>query len=174
MPPTFLLAAVGPDLFAWTFGSEWREAGVFVRILAPMLYFQFIFSPISMIFSILGKQEKGFFLHGTMISTRGLSLTIGAYFGGLRLAVILFSLGSVLSYIVFLGQAFKVSGVCQIEMAKQTLHNFLYCALAFLPTFACFFLDLSSWIKISSFMITFFILIPFCYFPLSLKEQAKS
>jgi O-antigen/teichoic acid export membrane protein len=110
MPPTLLLALVGPDLFALAFGPEWREAGVFVRFMTPMLYFQFIVSPISTVFNVLDKQEQGLILQGQLVLIRGTSLLVGAWLNNLRMAILLFGLGSAFSYFIFLIRAMKISG----------------------------------------------------------------
>jgi len=61
--PIFLVIMVfGPDLFGLIFGSEWREAGDYARILSPWLFLNFIASPLSNLPLILNKQRI-FFLY---------------------------------------------------------------------------------------------------------------
>ncbi len=50
----------GPQLFAFVFGEPWREAGIYARILSPMLFFDFIRSPVSQVPLIIGKQKRLF------------------------------------------------------------------------------------------------------------------
>lgn len=45
--PVGILALFAPYLFATVFGSEWRQSGEFLRILAPMLFLQMLVVPIS-------------------------------------------------------------------------------------------------------------------------------
>ncbi len=124
MPPVLVLAVVGPDLFVWVFGSEWREAGVFARLMVPMLYFQFILSPISSIFNVLEKQGQGMVLQGVMVLTRCVSLLVGAWLGDLRLAVMLFALGSAASYLAFLVWVVRLSGNAWSVIIKPTTKTF--------------------------------------------------
>jgi len=56
--PVFALMIVGPELFSVIFGQEWRDAGVYASILSPWLFFSFVSSPLSTIFSVLEKQQE--------------------------------------------------------------------------------------------------------------------
>lgn len=55
LPVAFSLIA--PFAFNFIFGSEWTQAGVYVQLMIFWIYFQFINSPISTIYSIIDKQE---------------------------------------------------------------------------------------------------------------------
>ncbi|MGR6087040.1 MAG: lipopolysaccharide biosynthesis protein [Arcticibacter sp.] len=59
--PVFLILIVfGPDLFALVFGDEWRDAGLYARIMSPWLMLNFIASPLSNLPIILSKQRAFF------------------------------------------------------------------------------------------------------------------
>jgi O-antigen/teichoic acid export membrane protein len=55
--PSLLLFLFAPPLFSWIFGTAWRPAGEFARVLAPLCFFNFIASPLSYVFFIAGKQK---------------------------------------------------------------------------------------------------------------------
>lgn len=110
MPPALLLIVVGPNLFAWIFGPEWREAGVFARLMVPMLYLQFVFSPISPVYIIRDKQEQAVALQVILLVIRCTALLVGAWQNDLRLSVMLFALGSAICYLIFLLWAVQISG----------------------------------------------------------------
>jgi len=55
--PSLLLFLFAPPLFSWVFGTDWRPAGEFARVLAPLCFFNFIASPLSYVFFIAGKQK---------------------------------------------------------------------------------------------------------------------
>jgi lipopolysaccharide exporter len=69
------ITVIGPDLFAFVFGSEWREAGSFARYLAPWLLVQFVSSPLSTF--VLAKEKQR------------LALLFSVYEAGLRLVAML-------------------------------------------------------------------------------------
>ena len=61
--PIFLtIMIVGPDLFEFVFGADWREAGVYARIMSPWLFVNFISSPVSHLPVILNRQREFFLL----------------------------------------------------------------------------------------------------------------
>lgn len=60
--PLLVLLFFGPFLFSFVFGSQWYEAGVYARIIAFLVFFRFIFMPISGIYSVLEHQKEKFFL----------------------------------------------------------------------------------------------------------------
>jgi O-antigen/teichoic acid export membrane protein len=55
--PSLLLGTVAQPLFAFVFGSEWRPAGLYGQIMAPMLLAQFVISPLSVTLNVIEKQS---------------------------------------------------------------------------------------------------------------------
>lgn len=92
LPIVIVLIAAGPHLFAWVFGEQWRQAGVFAQILAPWFLLDFVKTPLSQIPVLLGKQRQWF-----LFSIVGNVLMIAAmvyggwYVGTVLAAVISFS-----------------------------------------------------------------------------------
>lgn len=58
--PFALLMVWGEPLFAFAFGSEWRDAGVIAGLLAPSFFFMFIATPCFMVPMVLGRQRASF------------------------------------------------------------------------------------------------------------------
>ncbi|AKX46107.1 polysaccharide biosynthesis protein [Thiopseudomonas alkaliphila] len=102
MPVMLVLIIDAPRLFAFVFGSSWYEAGELARWMAPWLAVVFISSPLSTMFTILEKQKQGMFFQGLILSVRILALGIGFKYNSMILAVILFSMFSMLCWIGFL------------------------------------------------------------------------
>lgn len=55
--PALVLLAFGPRLFELVFGPEWREAGVYAQVLAPMLVVQVAAVPVSKTLHVLERQR---------------------------------------------------------------------------------------------------------------------
>jgi len=102
MPPIVIIVLAGPDLFSLIFGTEWRLAGEFSRWMAVYIYFQFVTSPLSQLFSVLEKQTQGTFFQGVLLITQIGGLFIGALYESSILSVALYSLGSAICYFGFL------------------------------------------------------------------------
>ncbi|PER82303.1 lipopolysaccharide biosynthesis protein [Bacillus cereus] len=57
--PLFLILGLeGDRIFSILFGEDWKEAGVYVQILSPWLFFNFMSSPIVQTFVVLNKQRN--------------------------------------------------------------------------------------------------------------------
>lgn len=78
--PLMVLLFFGPDLFEFVFGAEWRKAGEYAQWMAPWIYLQFQWSPLSMLSSVLELQAQA------LISQ---ILTFVARFGALGLCAVL-------------------------------------------------------------------------------------
>lgn len=62
--PFVIVLAFGPDLFSLIFGSNWREAGVYARILVPWCFTMLLMPPASIVLTITQNQafRLGFYL----------------------------------------------------------------------------------------------------------------
>lgn len=65
--PLIGLVVFGPLLFGFVFGDEWTESGNYAQIIAFLVFFRFIFSPISRIFQVFEKQIQAFFIDLTRL-----------------------------------------------------------------------------------------------------------
>jgi lipopolysaccharide exporter len=109
--PFVALGFVGAPLFGFVFGQEWIEAGIYVQILSLYIFIQFIFSPLSTTFAILQRQETGLILNIGMIISRTIALLLGAKIGGARIALVLYSIVSMVNYSIWLRWILHNSGV---------------------------------------------------------------
>ncbi len=69
---SFLPALIGffyaEEVFVFVFGGEWRHAGIYAEILTPMLFLQFISSPLSFMFYIGERQELNLYNQGLLLT----------------------------------------------------------------------------------------------------------
>ncbi|MBE9572357.1 MAG: oligosaccharide flippase family protein [Proteobacteria bacterium] len=96
--PILLLTIIGKDVFIVAFGARWAEAGIYVQILSLWVFFQFISSPISTLFSVLEKQGAGLAFNVVLLVTRATSLIIGGMSGDIRFTLFLFASTGVACY----------------------------------------------------------------------------
>jgi len=101
--PLVLLALLGPWGFRILFGSSWGQAGLFVRILAPMYIFQFVAWPLSQTLLLLELQTLQVALDiGRMMAVVA-SLFIPAFLGfGPTEVIIIFGLVLAFFYLLTL------------------------------------------------------------------------
>jgi lipopolysaccharide exporter len=119
--PMILLTLTGPDLFVAAFGEQWSEAGVYTQLLSPWVFFAFVSSPLTPLFSILERQEGALLLGATLLTTRFLSLVAGGMLGDPRWALTLFATTGALVYGGLSAWLLKASGVPR----GQALHALL-------------------------------------------------
>ena len=101
MPVVLVLMIDAPRLFAVVFGANWEEAGELARWMAPWLAVVFVASPLSVLYEVLERQKFGMYFQGLMLLVRVVAIGIGFYYDSMLLAVILFSLFSMLCWIGF-------------------------------------------------------------------------
>jgi len=92
LPVLIILLLAGPWLIGLVFGKAWTEAGQFARILAPMMFFDFIRYSISQTPLIIGKTRQMFFI--TMIGAGLIIISIclgGFIFRDATIGFIIFS-----------------------------------------------------------------------------------
>ncbi|MEB9945315.1 oligosaccharide flippase family protein [Bacillus cereus] len=58
LPLFLILGLEGDVIFSFVFGQSWKEAGSYVQILSPWLFFNFMSSPIVQTFVVLNKQRN--------------------------------------------------------------------------------------------------------------------
>ena len=119
--PMLLLTVIGQDVFSVMFGQRWSEAGVYVQILSPWMFFVFISSPLSALFSVLERQEAVLLLNTVLFTTRLVALGVGGMLGNVRLALLLFAVTGIPVYGSWCAWILKVSGVSK----SQVLHILL-------------------------------------------------
>jgi O-antigen/teichoic acid export membrane protein len=100
--PFLIIAILSPSLFAFFFGENWRQAGVFSQCLALMYFFKFVISPLTFNFYLFGKQRLDFILHLLIILITSIGLFAGFYFYNSDVyALILFSASYSLMYLIY-------------------------------------------------------------------------
>jgi O-antigen/teichoic acid export membrane protein len=60
--PLLALLLFGPYLFALVFGVQWYEAGLYARIISPLVFARLVLTPVSRIFIVFEKQRIAFLL----------------------------------------------------------------------------------------------------------------
>ena len=79
--PSAVVLVLGPDLFAWAFGGEWRPAGVYAQWLTPWMVVMACASALTGLFDVTGKQRSdALFSVAHLVGIVG-SLLVGAHLG---------------------------------------------------------------------------------------------
>ncbi len=129
--PMLVLMIIGEELFGLVFGSDWTDAGLYARILAPWMFLIFISSPLSNLFSVFEKQKLGLVFNLLLLISRVGVLYIASLFGGPVLALLLFSLTGVVFWLWMNLYLLNLSTIsiqaCLLTMARYILISLGVC-----------------------------------------------
>jgi O-antigen/teichoic acid export membrane protein len=104
--PFALLFCFAEPLFVWIFGDEWREAGNYASILAPMFYVQFIASPLSYVIYLANRQILDLAWQLCLLIA---TYCVFYYTKEIIMTMKLYSFGYSLLYIIYLAMAYKAA-----------------------------------------------------------------
>jgi O-antigen/teichoic acid export membrane protein len=107
--PSIILFLYSKQLFILIFGANWEIAGQYTQILAPLLFFRFISTPLSFMFTVVGKQSLNLigqiiFLFGILIS-----FYIGTYYNSDIITITCISFFSSLFYFIYTIMSYKMA-----------------------------------------------------------------
>lgn len=126
--PIFVIAIIGPDIFAIIFGKLWEDAGLYAQILSIWSFMFFISSPISTLWIVLEKQEFGMRVNILNFITRIISLAIGGLVGDPKIALLLFAVSGVFVYGYLNLKLMMFAGVKMVNIKKYVLSSLkLFC-----------------------------------------------
>jgi O-antigen/teichoic acid export membrane protein len=122
LPLAVLLIAVAPPLFAFVFGAEWRQAGVYTQILALGYAAQLIASPISQTLLILERQGAQLAWDASrMVITVGGPLLVAILGASATVAIVTLSAAYVVCYGALWWTCVRVAGRYDQSLARPEL-----------------------------------------------------
>lgn len=104
------LLLAGPALFALIFGEPWRTTGAIVQILVPLHLARFVALPVAQTLNVTGRQHLH--LAASLLGAAALlgSFALGAALGlPLEGTLLLYSLGSTVAFLFYLGAAWRAA-----------------------------------------------------------------
>ncbi|MBS1808078.1 MAG: oligosaccharide flippase family protein [Acidobacteria bacterium] len=108
--PFLALVFLAPPLFTFAFGARWREAGVFTQVLGVLFFFRFTCSPLSILYTIAGRQKEDMWLHILMVAITTYAIYLGASLSTKPfVAILLFSLSYSMIYLTYLVRSYGFS-----------------------------------------------------------------
>lgn len=136
LPVFVCAAALAPPVFAWLFGEDWREAGIYAAILAAGLSVSLVASPVSSLITLRDSLHTAIYFSGIEILVRSLPILIGAASQSERLAIALLSIGNVVLYIVALVRFLRLAHMHVTDYLRHTRKILLLALVCFTPAVA--------------------------------------
>jgi len=134
--PIMVLTIIGAEVFTVIFGGRWFEAGRYMQILAPWVFFWFISSPLAMLFSVYERQGSALSVHSLILITRILSLYIGGLYQNVYLALGLFSGTGIIAYSVVAAWNIRLAHANYRKIILSFLKHTFYTIPFCLPIYA--------------------------------------
>ena len=100
--PFTLFYFIAPELFAFVFGTQWRQAGEYAQLLSILFLFRFIASPLSYVLYIAEKQKYDLIWQVFLLIFTFLSILIGVYLNNAKISLTCFSLSYSAMYLISL------------------------------------------------------------------------
>lgn len=127
MPPVITLFLIAPETFVFLFGEDWEQAGQIVRLLTPMLFFQFIVSPLSKTFTVMERQKLGLLFHVFLFSVRITAIALAPFLLlSFSEAIFWYSAASCVGYTAFLFGISSIVGSDFTLFLKDWLWSLLF------------------------------------------------
>ena len=98
IPVSAIILAYGERLFVLCFGKEWAMAGLFAKIMLPLLVFRMMAVPLGPVFLVFNRQRQMLFLQFFHIGITFLAYWGGTKIGSVYWALSLHAFGSSIAY----------------------------------------------------------------------------
>jgi O-antigen/teichoic acid export membrane protein len=104
-----LLTLLGPWLFELLLGAQWREAGVYARILATLVCIQFVASPLGWTVYIVERLRYNMIWQWSLLALYSLVLYTGTRTGDESLTLVLLSAAGAIMYSIYIVMSHHLS-----------------------------------------------------------------
>lgn len=131
--PIISLGVVSPVLFPLLFGAEWEIAGMYSLFLSPFLWLQFLSSPISTVFLVVNRQKYVVFFQGIMLVVGIGSLVLGYFAGGIYWPIVIYSVGKMMIYFVYLVIILRIAGVKAARFVPELGRDIFFSSIFLAP-----------------------------------------
>lgn len=90
--PIALISFFAPNIFACFLGTKWGNSGIYAIALVPFIAYNFAYSPLSMLYILLDKQEIALLHEFVYTLCRILSFLLGLFWNNPIISVLLYSI----------------------------------------------------------------------------------
>lgn len=129
LPIMAIAALAGPEAFGLVFGAQWREAGIFMQLLAPWLFVEFISSPLANLAAIMDKQRQESLFRTVLLVSRLCALILGGFLDSAIIAIAFYGIASAICWFAFMIWNMALSG----NNASSVLRHLLQASISSLP-----------------------------------------
>ncbi len=147
-------------------GENWIEAGYYTQLLAPMMFFRFISTPLAYILTIIGKQHLDMIFSVVLFTISLSSLIGGSIIHNISLTLGLFSIASSFVFIVLIIIIIKTCSISIINIIKKITTQLLIGSpfIFLLCIYKCYITNRYIFFITSAITIALYYLVVFLYY----------
>lgn len=116
---TVPLLIAGPWLFQLVFGEQWRPAGEYVQILAPMIMIRFVVGPLTAITLRAGRAGLDTMIQLLFLASSAIAVGIGAWTHSFTMTLVAFTVLQSLVYLFYLVLGYRLALALAANSGKQ-------------------------------------------------------
>ena len=158
--PILLISFIAPGMFAVFLGPRWADAGIYAILLVPYIAYNFTYSPMTMLYMILNKQEIALLHESIYMVLRITALFVGSMLGGPYIAIAIFSITCFLVQLYRIIYILDKTGNPRITILSSTAYIIMEALFIFVPVGYGFYYSASTPILVSIIMCS---TIVYCY-----------
>jgi O-antigen/teichoic acid export membrane protein len=113
------LLLAGPWLFQLVFGEQWRPAGEYVQILAPMILIRFVVGPLTAITLRAGRAGLDTMIQLLFLASSAIAVALGAWMNSFTITLIAFTVLQSLVYLLYLVLGYRLALALAANSGKQ-------------------------------------------------------
>lgn len=125
IPPVLFLILFGQESFAVIFGEKWSPSGEIASWLALWMLVSFSTSPLSSVFTIIGRQALGMIMQAVLFLVRITGIGVGVYYQDFMVGIVWFSIFNVFGYLAYQIVVFKSLGLEARDLLKGYGYTFV-------------------------------------------------
>ena len=118
--PLIIMSTIGEELFSMVFGISWVTAGTYAQILSILIFFKFIYSPISTLYTVNRKLKAFLIFNILLMSSNICSLVWGGIHNDVQLGLGLLSVLGGLLYMSSTAWILQISKVSIRRILRST------------------------------------------------------
>ena len=168
--PILLISFIAPRMFAVFLGPRWADAGIYAILLVPYIAYNFTYSPMTMLYVILNKQEIALLHESIYMVLRIAAFGAGSIIGGPHAAITIFSITCFLVQLYRIIYILGEAGNPKLNILYSTAHIITEELFIFAPVGLCYYYSANMLILVS---ITICSITVFCYRILKTLKSEK-
>ena len=147
--PIALISFFAPRFFVYFLGARWGTSGIYAIVLVPFIAYNFAYSPLSMLYVILDKQETALLHEFIYTICRILSFLLGLFSNNPIISVLLYSLSCFCVQFFRIVYLLSIAGNNRTKIVVKTIKIISEALMLLIFPLLCYLLNTNVFIDLS-------------------------